>query len=85
MQFVLRHRHSSRECAVAYAAWRGFESPLRHEPTLATCASDATDTPDEHLLLWTVDAESEEGALALLPQWLAERTEVRQVAEVSIP
>lgn len=85
MRFALHHRHALRECPVAYAAWRGFDSPLRREPTLATCGSDSRDDGDQHLLLWTVDAETEEAALALLPPWLAERTEVRAVEEVSIP
>jgi hypothetical protein len=85
MRFALRHRHAARECGIAYAAWRGFESPLRHEPTLATCGSDDAAACGEHLLLWTVDAESEAAALALLPGWLAERAEVRRVEEVPIP
>ena len=85
MRFALRHRHSPRECAVAYAAWRGFESPLRHEPTLATCGSGSRDDAADHLLMWTVDAESEQAALALLPPWLAERTEAHGVVEVPIP
>ena len=85
MRFALRHRHTPRECAVAYAAWRGFESPLRHEPTLATCGSEAHAEAADHMLMWTVEAESEQEALALLPPWLAERTEARGVVEVSIP
>ena len=85
MRFALRHRHSPRECAVAYAAWRGFQSPLRHEPTLATCGSGSCDDAADHLLMWTVDAESEQAALALLPPWLAERTEAYGVSEVPIP
>ena len=34
---------------------------------------------------WTVEATSLAGALALLPPWLAERTEARPVDEVAIP
>jgi hypothetical protein len=85
MKFVLSHRHRPNQCGVAYAAWKAFDSPLRHEPTLATCASDPDLGAEDHLLLWTVDAESEEGALALLPQWLAERAQVRRVGQVTIP
>jgi hypothetical protein len=85
MQFALSHRHPARECGIAYAAWRGFDSPLRHAPTLASCGNEAVETQSDHLLLWTVDAASEEAALALLPGWLADRTEVRRVAEVPIP
>lgn len=85
MRFVLSHRHPSGDCAVAYSAWKGFESPLRRAPTLGTCNSEPVGPAAEHLLIWTVDADSETGALAMLPDWLAERTEVRRVAEVPIP
>jgi hypothetical protein len=84
MQFVLSHRHAPHECGVAFAAWRGFESPLRHTSTLASCSTNGADQ-GEHLLIWTVDAASSEQALALLPPWLADRAEVRRVGEVSIP
>ncbi len=84
MQFVLSHRHAPKDCGVAFAAWRGFESPLRHHSALASCPSDAVDD-SEHLLIWTVEAASPEQALALLPPWLAERAEVRRVGEVAIP
>lgn len=85
MQFVLSHRHAADQCGVAFAAWRGFESPLRHSSALATCGGAPDETVAEHLLIWTVDAESEAQAIALLPPWLAERTEVRLVGEVAIP
>ena len=84
MQFVLSHRHAPKDCGVAFAAWRGFESPLRHHSALASCPSDGVDD-SEHLLIWTVEATSPEQALALLPPWLAERAEVRRVGEVAIP
>lgn len=85
MQFVLSHRHAPKDCGVAFAAWRGFDSPLRHHSALASCPSDAAEDGGDHLLIWTVDAESEAEAIALLPPWLATRTEVRVVGEVSIP
>ncbi len=85
MQFVVSHRHAPAECGVAFAAWRGFESPLRHTRTLASCAKQPATDLDEHLLIWTVEAEDEAQALTFLPPWLAERTEVRRVEEVSIP
>jgi hypothetical protein len=84
MQFVLSHRHAPQDCGVAFAAWRGFESPLRHTSALGSCPSDGADQA-EHLLIWTVDAAGPEQALALLPRWLADRAEVRRVGEVSIP
>ncbi len=84
MRFVLSHRHRPGECAVAYSAWRGFDSPLRRSPALGTCESEPG-PGGEHLMLWTVDADSAASALALLPEWLADRTEARLVAEVPIP
>ena len=35
--FLLHHRHVPAECAAAFAAWTGFESPLRHESAASTC------------------------------------------------
>ena len=84
MQFVVSHRHGAEECGVAFAAWRGFDSPLRHSSALATCANGAADG-DDHMLLWTVEAGSESAALAQLPPWLAERAEARHVEEAPIP
>ena len=85
MQFVLSHRHAPTDCGVAFAAWRGFDSPLRHQSALASCPSDGADDHGEHLLIWTVEAAGPEQALALLPPWLAERAEARRVGEVAIP
>lgn len=83
MRFVLNHRHAPEHCGVAFAAWRGYESPLRHSHALASCASPGTD--GDHLLTWTVEADSAEHALAMLPPWLAERADAQQVGEVAIP
>ena len=84
MRFVLSHRHAPEECGVAFAAWRGFDSPLRHQSTLASCL-DAGIDDGEHVLIWTVEAVGPDHALAMLPPWLAERAEVQRVGEVSIP
>ena len=37
--FVLAHHHEAADCRVAYAAWKGFDSPLRRKHTMASCAS----------------------------------------------
>ena len=76
---LLQHRHAPHECGVVFAAFKGLESPLRHRPTLASCRSGG------HAIWWTVDAYSEEEALALLPYYVAERTAVSCVSEVEIP
>lgn len=77
--YLLHHHHEPPECGVVYAGFRGFDSPLRHQATLASCRSGG------HSIWWAVDAKSESEALALLPFFVAERTTVTPVAEVEIP
>ena len=78
-RYLLHHRHESHECGVAFAAFRGFESPLRHQATLASCRSGG------HSIWWTVEASSKDDALALLSFFIAERATVTPVGEVQIP
>lgn len=81
---MLDHRHLPEECAIAFAAWRGFESPLRRDAAFSSCAS--RDGGDEHhRIWWTVDAVDSRAALELLPPYVAERTEASPVSEVPIP
>jgi len=77
--FLLHHHHQPHECGVVFAAFRGFESPLRHRAAVASCRSGS------HSIWWTVETPSQERALALLPYYLAERTTVTAVTEVEIP
>jgi hypothetical protein len=77
--FVLNHRHTPQECRSAFAAWHGFESPLRRSLAAASCIRG------DHRIFWTVEAESEGDALAFLPPFVAERTAASEVAEVQIP
>ena len=58
------------ECGVAFASFKGHESPLRHRAALASCASGG------HAIWWTVEAATEADALALLPFFVAERSTV---------
>jgi hypothetical protein len=78
-RFLLEHRHESQQCGVVFAAFKGHDSPLRHRPTLASCRSGG------HTIWWTVDAETEDDALRLLPPYVAERTTASRVSEVEIP
>lgn len=78
-EYVLLHRHEPAQCATAFAAWRGFDSPLRGGTAPSTCLTGG------HALWWRVSARSEEDALALLPRYLAERTRVVEVRDVAIP
>lgn len=77
--YLLQHHHEPRECGVVFASFKGHWSPLRHRATLASCRSGG------HAIWWTVEAKSEEDALALLPFYVAERTTVAHVSEVEIP
>ena len=78
-RYLLQHHHEPRECGVVFASFKGGTSPLRHRATLASCRSGG------HAIWWTVEAESEEDALALLPAYVAERTTAARVSEVEIP
>jgi hypothetical protein len=78
-RYLLQHHHQPRECGVVFASFKGHESPLRHRGTLASCRSGG------HAIWWTVEAESEEDALRLLPFYVAKRTTATAVSEVEIP
>jgi hypothetical protein len=78
-RYLLEHRHEPQECGVVFTSFKGHPSPLRHRPTLGSCRSGG------HAIWWTVEAESEEEALALLPSYVAKRTTVTRVSEVEIP
>ncbi len=77
--FVLCHRHEPSECRIAFAAWRGFASPLRVEPALSSC------TVGGHQLWWVVEAADVAGALAMLPTYVATRTSAAEVVHQQLP
>jgi hypothetical protein len=77
--FYLHHSHLPSECAAAFAAWLGFESPLRHRPAAATCLTGG------HCLLWRVEAGDGREARKMLPAFVAARTDVVEVRDVQIP
>jgi hypothetical protein len=64
---------------VAFTAFKGHESPLRHRATLASCAFGG------HAIWWSVEAASEAEALGLLPFFVAQRATAVRVGEVEIP
>lgn len=77
--YVLLHRHDPLECPVVFAAWKGFDSPLRRRPVASSCGSG------DHRLWWTVEALDPAAALGHLPPYVAARTEATEVREVIVP
>jgi hypothetical protein len=77
--FRLQHHHEADECPVAYAAWRGFKSPLRRNSALSSCREGG------HAIWWDVEARGPDEALGLLPPYVAMRTTATGVSEVDIP
>ena len=78
-RFLVHHRHEPHQCGIAFAAFKGHDSPLRHRAALASCPTGG------HAIWWAVDAASEDDALRQLPFYVAQRSTVTQVAEVEIP
>ena len=77
--FLLHHRHEPGECEAAFAAWQGFSSPLRRHPAPSTCLAGG------HALWWKVEAANQQQALALLPDFVARRTDPIEVRDIEIP
>ena len=77
--FFLQHKHDPSECDSAFAAWRSFDSPLRGSSAPSTCLVGG------HHIWWLVEAPDAAGALALLPEFVASRTEVTAIRYVEVP
>lgn len=77
--FLLHHQHEPDECGVVFASFRGHDSSLRRQPTIASCRTGG------HAIWWNVEAAGAAEALALLPYFVATRTSVTRVSEVHIP
>jgi hypothetical protein len=77
--FLLHHRHAPHECAAAFAAWQGFDSPLRPGLVQSSCLAGG------HDLWWRVEAADHSQALGFLPRFVAERTNPIQVRDVQLP
>jgi hypothetical protein len=76
--YLLHHRHEPADCGAVFASFRGFDSPLRHRRTLASCRHGG------HAIWWSVDAATA-AALALLPYYVGERASLKRVGEIEIP
>jgi hypothetical protein len=77
--FMLQHQHEPHECAAAFAAWAGFESPLRRRTVESSCVTGG------HALWWRVQAPDHTSALAQLPPYVAERTSATEIREFQVP
>ncbi|HEX2414297.1 MAG TPA: hypothetical protein VHJ37_03675 [Thermoleophilaceae bacterium] len=77
--YLLEHCHTAAECGAVFAAFNGFDSPLRRRSTTASCHYGG------HRIWWEVDAATEDEALARLPRYVAERTAVTRVRATGIP
>jgi len=77
--FLLSHRHEPGECAAAFAAWQGFDSPLRRGRAPSSCLAGG------HGVWWQVEASDRDHALGLLPRFVADRTTAVEVRDVRIP
>lgn len=89
--FILVNEHAPAECAISYAAWKGFDSPLRGHVAQSTCAryssnrlEGSADAPPVHEIWWTAAATDRDAALAQLPPYVRVRTRAREVREVNI-
>ena len=78
-RFLVHHRHEPHQCGIAFAAFKGHDSPLRHRATLASCPTGG------HAIWWAVEAATEAHAMRQLPYFVAQRSTVTQVTEVEIP
>ena len=78
-RYLLQHKHTPAECGAIFASFSGHDSPLRHQPTMASCLFGG------HAIWWDVRAASEAEALRLLPFYVARRTVALAVADVEIP
>jgi hypothetical protein len=78
-RYLLHHRHPPEDCGIAYAAFKGEDTPLRRRTTLASCLTGG------HDIWWVAEADSAEAALAQLPHYLATRSTATPVTEVQIP
>jgi hypothetical protein len=78
-RYLLHHKHDPADCNVAFASFKGHQSPLRHRTTVASCLFGG------HAIWWVVNAPSPERALELLPFFVAQRSTAVEVREIQIP
>jgi hypothetical protein len=77
--YLFQHHHDPTECAASFAAWKGFESPVRGTTAWCSCQNGG------HRLWFVVEAVDDSAALNQLPDYRARRTIASPIAEVPIP
>jgi hypothetical protein len=77
--FIIHHRHDANECPAAYAAWKGFDSPLRRQGAKSSCPWSG------HDIWWDLDAVDADDALSYLPPYVGERSVAIRIGQVDIP
>ena len=78
-RFLLEHQHLPSECGVVFAAFKAFDSPVRHTVVPGSCDYGT------HRIWWDVEAADEADALARLPGYVAERTTAVRVRDLHTP
>ena len=78
-RYLVHHRHEPQQCGIAFAAFKGYPSPLRHRTALASCVDG------DHGIWWAVAASGEDDARRQLPFFIAQHSTVTRVTEVLIP
>lgn len=77
-RYLLRHSHDAADCEVAFAAWKGFPSPLNGTSLMSSCPGGA------HDVYAVVTAAGPEEALAQLPPWVRSRATATLVRDVRV-
>jgi hypothetical protein len=77
--FRLTHRHAAQECPTVYAAWKGFDSPLRGHQATSSCRWG------DHQIWWDLEGTNEDEVMSYLPGYVADRAQAVRIGEVEIP
>lgn len=64
---------------MSFAAWKGFDSPLRSSGVTASCSWGG------HDMWWDVEASDLTAALTMLPRYVADRAMAIRIEERELP
>ena len=78
-EFVIHHQHSATECGAVFASFQGVASPVRQQPAAVSCDHGG------HDIWWCVQADTLDGALELLPRYVASRATATRIERTLIP